>query len=72
METTIKLKSSFIKSATYHKDKKRLDIQIGEMIYCYYGVTSQKVAMFKRSISKGSYYATKIKGHYKVIRRKLK
>lgn len=69
---TIKLRSSFIREATYCKDRQRLSIRIGDYVYSYYGVTLQKVSRFKKATSKGSYYSRKIKGMYKVIRRKAK
>lgn len=69
---TINLRSSFIREATYDGEKQRLSIRIGDYVYSYYGVTKQKVVNFRKATSKGSYYSTRIKGMYKVIRRKAK
>ena len=70
MNITLSVHSSFIKTAMYNEDKQSLRIEIGDTWYYYYGVTKQKVTRFKKSASKGKYFCTYIKGHYKTIKRK--
>lgn len=72
MNITLSVHSSFIKTAMYNEDKQSLRIEIGDTWYYYYGVTKQKVARFKKAASKGKYFCTYIKGHYKTIKRKAR
>jgi len=63
-------RSSFIEAMVYDPENKTLTIVFlsSERRYRYYGISPQKVARLQKSQSKGSYYASKIKGQYKMRR----
>lgn len=67
---TIKIHSSFIKGAVYKEEEEVLRLEMGNSFYYFYGVTKQKVARFKKSASKGSYFCKFIKGQYVSKKRK--
>lgn len=69
--TTITTHSSFIKSAVYNEAKGFLRLEMGNFWYYYYGITKQKVARFKKAVSKGTYFCKFIKGQYEMAKRRI-
>lgn len=69
MNTAISIHSSFIKSAVYNEDKKRLRIEISNTWYYYYGVTKWTIFRFKLASSKGRFFCSHIKGQYRMMKR---
>lgn len=67
---TLRIKSSFIKSAAYNVKSQSLRLTIGDCNYYYRGVTRNKITRFLNADSKGRYYVYHIKGQYPMSRRK--
>lgn len=64
--------SSFIEEARYTTENQTLRLRMNGYWYYYIGITRQKVGRFKNAVSRGGYYVSKIKGQYKMIRRKVR